>query len=90
MVRSKPDPAASHGGNSWRPLGPLFPIQKGGQQLVCPLLGVSRGRAIIVPRGVLEDLLSALCHLQSYIDLDLCLCAFIEHVWEEGDPKSWR
>ena len=25
---------------------------------------------------------------QSYIDLDLCLCAFIEHVWEEGDPKS--
>ena len=26
---------------------------------------------------------------QSYIDLDLCLCAFIEHVWEEGDPKSW-
>ena len=26
---------------------------------------------------------------QSYIDLDLCLCAFIELVWEEGDPKSW-
>ena len=26
---------------------------------------------------------------QSYIDLDLCLCAFIEHVWEEGDSKSW-
>ena len=26
---------------------------------------------------------------QSYIDLDLCLCAFIEQVWEEGDPKSW-
>ena len=26
---------------------------------------------------------------QSYIDLDLCLCTFIEHVWEEGDPKSW-
>ena len=26
---------------------------------------------------------------QSYIDLDLCLCAFIQHVWEEGDPKSW-
>ena len=26
---------------------------------------------------------------QSYIDLDLCLCAFIEHDWAEGDPKSW-
>ena len=41
MVRPKPDPAASHGRSSWRPLGPLFPIQKGGQQLVCPLLGLA-------------------------------------------------
>ena len=41
MVRPENDPATPHGGNSWRPLGPLFPIQKGGQQLVCPLLGLA-------------------------------------------------
>ena len=41
MVRLEPDPATPHGGNSWKPLTPLFPIQKGGQQLVCPLLGLA-------------------------------------------------
>ena len=70
MVRPEPDPATPHGGNSWRPLGPLFPIQKGGQQLVCPLLGLApfTGKRLTrkgyhSPRGVLEDLFLALCHL---------------------------
>ena len=41
MVRPKPDPAASLGRSSWRPLGPLFPTQRRCQQLVCPLLGLA-------------------------------------------------
>ena len=63
MVRLEPDPATPHGGNSWKPLTPLFPIQKGGQQLVCPLLGLApftgkrlTRKAFIVPRRVLDDL----------------------------------
>ena len=70
MVRPKPDPAAPHGRSCWRPLGPLLPIQKGAQQLVCPLLEVApftreglTQKGYHSPERSTQDLLSFLCHL---------------------------
>ena len=40
MVRPEPDPATPHSGNFWRLLGPLFPIQKGGQQACLSTIGI--------------------------------------------------